>query len=125
MWMVTDWSLLASAELVGGLRSTPIDVAIEEQSSQHRERVTAHAGLPAALSNRKFNVFYSRLKMDKPMKRPRQDQDEKCLWDVKRVRDEDFRRWGVDETVAYLQREGLEEWEQVFRGAVSVKIKII
>lgn len=49
------------------------------------------------------------------MKRPREDQDEESVWDVKRVHDEDFMRWGVNETVAYLKREGLEEWEQVFR----------
>lgn len=49
------------------------------------------------------------------MKRPREDQDEESVWDVKRVHDEDFMRWGVNETVAYLRREGLEEWEQVFR----------
>ncbi|XP_065138497.2 deoxynucleoside triphosphate triphosphohydrolase SAMHD1 [Paramisgurnus dabryanus] len=53
--------------------------------------------------------------MDRTMKRPREDQDEESVWDVKRVHDEDFMRWGVNETVAYLKREGLEEWEQVFR----------
>ncbi|XP_055044729.2 deoxynucleoside triphosphate triphosphohydrolase SAMHD1 [Misgurnus anguillicaudatus] len=53
--------------------------------------------------------------MNRPMKRPREDQDEESVWDVKRVHNEDFMRWGVDETIAFLQREGLEEWEQVFR----------
>lgn len=55
--------------------------------------------------------------MDKRMKRPREDQDEASLLNVKQVSDEDFRLWGVDETVSYLQRAGLGEWERIFRGA--------
>lgn len=51
--------------------------------------------------------------MDKRIKRPR--KDEECVVDVKPVCDGEFWRWGVDETVAYLRREGLEQWEQKFR----------
>ncbi|XP_056589714.1 deoxynucleoside triphosphate triphosphohydrolase SAMHD1 isoform X2 [Triplophysa dalaica] len=53
--------------------------------------------------------------MDKGMKRPREDQDEASVLNVKQVSDEDFRLWGVDETVSYLQRAGLGEWERIFR----------
>ncbi|MEQ2196958.1 hypothetical protein XENOCAPTIV_019297 [Xenoophorus captivus] len=35
--------------------------------------------------------------------------------------DSDFMRWGVEETCQYLQREGLGEWKDTFRG-VSVTV---
>lgn len=54
--------------------------------------------------------------MDKGIKRPREDHDEETVLNVEQVSDKDFRRWGVDETVAYLHRAGLGEWEHIFRG---------
>lgn len=56
------------------------------------------------------------------MKRPREDRDEEIVLNVKQVSDEDFRRWGVDETVSYLQRAGLGEWEHIFKGAFLVQL---
>ncbi|KAK9953967.1 hypothetical protein ABG768_016079 [Culter alburnus] len=51
--------------------------------------------------------------MDKRIKRPR--EDEECVVNLTQVCDGGFWRWTVDETVAYLRREGLEQWEQKFR----------
>ncbi|XP_051516373.1 deoxynucleoside triphosphate triphosphohydrolase SAMHD1 isoform X2 [Myxocyprinus asiaticus] len=51
--------------------------------------------------------------MEKRMKRTR--EDEECVLDAKQVFDGDFRRWDVEETAAYLRREGLSEWEKIFR----------
>lgn len=54
--------------------------------------------------------------MDKRIKRPR--EDEECVVNLTQVCDGGFWRWTVDETVAYLRREGLEQWEQKFRGNI-------
>jgi len=54
------------------------------------------------------------LVMDKRSKRPR--EDEECAVEVKQVCDGEFWRWDADETVVFLRREGLEQWEQKFRG---------
>nr|ATN38606.1 SAMHD1 [Ctenopharyngodon idella] len=51
--------------------------------------------------------------MDKRIKRPR--EDEESVVNLKQVCDGEFWRWDVDETAAYLRREGLEQWEQKFR----------
>lgn len=54
--------------------------------------------------------------MDTRVKRPR--EDEECVVNQKQDCDGGFWRWNVDETVAYLRREGLEKWEQKFRGNI-------
>ncbi|KAL1249427.1 hypothetical protein QQF64_020432 [Cirrhinus molitorella] len=46
--------------------------------------------------------------MERGAKRPRQECE-------KHVSNGDFRRWKVEETVAYLCRAGLEEWKEKFR----------
>ncbi|CAM4684060.1 unnamed protein product [Leuciscus chuanchicus] len=53
------------------------------------------------------------LMMDKRTKRPR--EEEECVVVEKRVCDGEFWHWDADETVVFLRREGLEQWEQAFR----------
>lgn len=35
-------------------------------------------------------------------------------------RDTDFMQWGVEDTCKYLNREGLEEWVDIFKGLFSL-----
>lgn len=39
---------------------------------------------------------------------------------VVRLQDTDYMRWDVEETCRYLRREGLMDWEDIFRGLFSV-----
>lgn len=41
-----------------------------------------------------------------------------------RQQDSDYARWGVEETCQYLRREGLEKWENKFRGWFSGLIDV-
>lgn len=41
---------------------------------------------------------------------------EKRVSVVRRQQDADYMQWGVDETCQFLQTEGLQKWEDAFRG---------
>uniref|UniRef100_A0A9J7ZQB1 Deoxynucleoside triphosphate triphosphohydrolase SAMHD1 n=1 Tax=Cyprinus carpio carpio TaxID=630221 RepID=A0A9J7ZQB1_CYPCA len=51
--------------------------------------------------------------MERGNKRPRNEED--GVLREKQGCDADFRRWDAAETVSYLRREGLDQWEQMFR----------
>lgn len=55
------------------------------------------------------------LTMENRIKRQRVDGE--C---VKPVNNGEFNRWDVEDTVAYLRREGMQEWAQMFRGNQSI-----
>lgn len=44
---------------------------------------------------------------------------EKRVSVVRRLQVSDYMHWEVEETCQYLQREGLQEWENTFRGWFS------
>lgn len=44
---------------------------------------------------------------------------EKRVSVVRRLQDDNYMQWGVEETCQYLRREGLQEWEDAFRGWFS------
>lgn len=56
--------------------------------------------------------------MERGNKRPRNEED--GVLREKQGCDADFRRWDAAETVSYLRREGLDQWEQMFRGTALI-----